>query len=66
MTILMYCDHCGEKISADVNGGVQVRTGNRQLAFHLCPKHQAALRDFIMNFCGEGTPREVTPNLKFT
>lgn len=66
MTITMTCDHCGEKISSDINGGVRVRTGNRELSFHLCGEHQQALRDFIKNFCGEAAPREVSPSLKKT
>ena len=64
MTIQMYCDHCGEKVPTDVNGGVRVRTGNRELAFHLCPEHQAALRDFITSFCGVDPPREVATTLR--
>lgn len=64
MTIVMYCDHCGDEIDADINGGVRVRIGNGEIAFHLCGEHQKALRDFIWNFCGDAAPREVAPTLK--
>lgn len=63
MTIRMLCDHCGEEIAADVNGGVRVRTGKRELAFHLCGAHQVILREFINDFCKKGTAREVSPSL---
>ena len=66
MTILMYCDHCGSEINSSINGGVRVRTGNRELSFHLCGEHQQALRDFIENFCGYAPAREVSPSLKKT
>lgn len=66
MTIVMYCDHCGDELSADINGGVRVRTGKSELAFHLCPEHQVALREFCRNFCGWGVAKEVPPSLKAT
>ena len=61
--IEMYCDHCGQEISPDVNGGVRVRTGNRELAFHLCTEHQRELRLHIQEFCAKTPPREVGPSL---
>jgi hypothetical protein len=64
MTLLMYCDHCGDEIDAGINGGVRVRTGKRELAFHLCEEHQDALREFCKSFCGNDPPREVSPTLK--
>lgn len=64
MTIVMFCDHCGDEIDPGVNGGVRVRTSNGELAFHLCAEHQKALRDFIHNFCSFDKPREVQPSLK--
>ena len=64
MTIVMTCDHCGVEIDPGINGGVRVRTGHRELSFHLCGEHQPALRDFITNFCGHAQAKEVAPSLK--
>jgi hypothetical protein len=63
MTIRMYCDHCGQEILTETNGGCRLRTGNRELAFHLCGTHQEMLRTQISDFCSKGTTREVSPSL---
>jgi RNase P subunit RPR2 len=57
--IEMYCDHCGQEIPPDVNGGVRVRTGNREMVLHLCDEHQTVLRLWVREFCKEADPREV-------
>jgi hypothetical protein len=63
MTIRMWCDHCGEEVPADTNGGVRVRTGNREIKLHLCPKDQQGLRELIASFAN-GKTVEVSPSLK--
>lgn len=62
--IKMYCDRCGEQVDSDRNGGVRVRTANRELAFHLCPAHQEEFRTVTLEFCTHKPPREVAPTLK--
>lgn len=57
--IKMYCDRCGDEIPPDVNGGVRLRTANRELAFHLCSSHQKELRVHVEAFCEKSQPREV-------
>lgn len=64
MTIVMYCDRCGGEIPAETLGGVRVRTGKHELAFHLCARHQEDLQDLVRDFCEQGEPREVPPSLK--
>jgi hypothetical protein len=61
--IEMYCDQCGELIDENVNGGVRLRTANRELVCHLCPEHQEAIRNYLINFCKEEPPRETKPTL---
>lgn len=64
MTIVMYCDRCGSEIPAATAGGVRLRTGKRELSFHLCSGHQDDLRGLVLDFCEQGDPREVQPSLK--
>ena len=63
--IEMFCDRCGEKIPSNTNGGVRVRTANRELSAHLCQKHQQELRELVQDFCETNAAREVQPSLKF-
>lgn len=59
MTIVMYCDRCGEEIDPGINGGVRVRTGSLELALHLCAAHQKELRSLVKKFCEDAPPRDV-------
>lgn len=61
--IRMMCDHCGQEIDSSINGGCRVRTGNKELSFHLCAKHQNELREIVKAFCVENVAREVNPSL---
>jgi uncharacterized protein YlaI len=66
MTITMWCDRCGEEIDEKTNGGVRLRTGNREISMHLCGKHQTRLRALVADFCQDNAPREVSGSLKGT
>lgn len=50
MTIYAYCDWKGceaKQIDADFPAGCRVLIGKGEVAFHLCPKHQAELRVLV-------------------
>lgn len=57
--IKMFCDRCGVEIPSTTNGGVRVRTGNRELSLHLCSEHQKIMRKVVDDFCGHSPPRDV-------
>lgn len=58
MAIEMYCDHCDELIDEDVNGAVRLKTGSREVVFHLCADCQQKLRQMTRNFIKDSTWRE--------
>lgn len=62
--IEMFCDRCGKKIAPDVNGGVRIRTANREWLAHLCADHQKEFQKVFDEFCSHGGTREVKPTLK--
>lgn len=59
MTIVMYCDRCGDEIEPNVPGGGRLRLGNREWAIHLCRAHQKELLTIVFKFCEDERPREV-------
>jgi hypothetical protein len=63
MTIEMYCDHCGNLIEADKNGGCRIRLGKKEYSFHLCPEHQEEFLSRLYEFCERGEPSEVAATL---
>lgn len=61
--IKMWCDHCGNEIPRKLNGGVRVRTSDRELRLHLCEADQDELRKIIQEFA-DGKAQDVTPSLR--
>lgn len=58
MAIEMYCDHCDDLIDENVNGAVRLKTGSREVVFHLCARCQQNLRMIVREFIKDSTWRE--------
>lgn len=50
MSIDMYCDACEKLIDSHVSGGVRVKTGKREIVFHLCGPCQERYRKTTKEF----------------
>jgi hypothetical protein len=61
--ITMFCDRCGDRIPQEMNGGVRLRTANKEFSFHLCSPHQDELRELVKAFCETTPPRDVKTSL---
>lgn len=61
MAIRMSCDHCQKVIDENVSGGVRLKTGRREVTFHLCGPCQALYRKQTKEFIGGRPWKENNP-----